>query len=552
MKKLFRLVVWLIRFTRRSVAVLSGLTRAPPREAVHKLHKAEPCVTYFGNRGSGKTEALKNDLLELARKRHGAVVLFDVGNCAWEMAGHLTSRGYGSRLIYEEAARMDAMVSWPFLRAPPDATDSNDLNNKIEVAGGQFSAALWSKRNLKSGEGSPWTKAWADNATAVFLGLPIRPPIAWILRLFEPDTPEHDWMLDHSTAQEAVMAFRRIEALRVRFANSYDAQTSPAYRLMRILRSPSVGLRDGDSLDWQWAIKNKMQVYFDLRGLTDECARALTIFGYNAVLNAVVKLFEKTHKEHPVTVVLEEAGKLGTVTPLLLDGARAWRKAGFSVWTVSQTVEDFTDKETVETLLALADVHKWFRLNSGIERAAKDLATPTFDRTDVSHQRTKQVHDGTEEVKLSDDRIALTSKYREETEDVLKTPQVHDKEWAEALSNLQTGECLERSPTGVTKTKVPFLGLAWLYTTLNDLKTRRAIEELRKRLVNGLPLFRPPVPFRLPPPLAPPPPPPATPSPPPPPSPVPVAPVPPGTPTSTGILRRRATLRSKRLSPPTP
>ena len=44
---------------------------------------------------------------------------------------------------------------------------------------------------------------------------------------------------------------------------------------------------------------------------------------------------------------------------------------------MSQTVEDFPP-ELFEQLMGLCDYHAYYRMNAGIDRAAKDLANPTW------------------------------------------------------------------------------------------------------------------------------------------------------------------------------
>ena len=109
------------------------------------------------------------------------------------------------------------------------------------------------------------------------------------------------------------------------------------------MKSPVLYLRHGEGIDWRDLLLKKMQIYFDLSGVTAEAARALSIFASHAAINACREHFDETGEPLPLVVVLEEAGVMDLVTPFILDAMRELRKAGVAVWIVSQTIEDFNE-----------------------------------------------------------------------------------------------------------------------------------------------------------------------------------------------------------------
>ena len=249
-------------------------------------------------------------------------------------------------------------------------------------------------------------------------------------------------------------------------------------------------------------------MYFNLKMLTDEAARTIIVFWTNAIINMLRKMFEETGLQYPTVQVVEEAGRLNAVTPVMRDGMRTWRKAGYSTFIVDQTGENFED-EVREDMMGLSQRRIYHHVDTGIDRAAKDLADFTFDPLAVHYRRTRQVQDGTEEITVvnkgkrydksgkvvgKDERsgTSFRNKYREEVDEFYKTAQLQAQEWATRLSRLKTGQCIMRDERGVRTINVTMLGEPWPFG-LTALKTARAIEEIRRR-----PQYQPPRQFRLP------------------------------------------------------
>jgi hypothetical protein len=252
-------------------------------------------------------------------------------------------------------------------------------------------------------------------------------------------------------------------------------------------------LRHGDGIDWEEILEKKMQVYFDLSGVKYEAARALGIAASHAVIDACRLHYERTGEAIPVVICYEECGIMEFLTPLAVDFAREHRKAGVSIWACSQTIRDF-DEETFEQFLGLADEHHWYFLASGVERAAADLANPTFNPMEVHYTRDRIVTDSYDEVKTvskgtsrgpdgktrTDERVgtAYRPRTRVVVEEYFKSPQLHEQEFRTWLAQLKTGERYVRDRDGVRKEKLTMLGEP-CPLGLTPIRTTKAIERIR-------------------------------------------------------------------------
>jgi hypothetical protein len=294
--------------------------------------------------------------------------------------------------------------------------------------------------------------------------------------------------------------FRDVERRCSRSPVQYEMETGAAQRLLAIAGSPVLGTRHGGSFDWTEALRQKTQIYVDLSRVSTEAARALAIFAYTAALNTCKQHHETTGQPLDFLVVLEEAGALDLVTPTLLMAMKEDRKAGSAAWLISQTLQDFGDEGTVEELLALCDVHYWYRMNAGVERAARDLANPTFDpllphftRTRLQIGSYKEVlthgrgisRDGlTGRIVRKDERsgIAFRPVFERVTDVYYKTPELHAQEFRTKLSNLKVGHRLVRDLEGVREEHVKLLPEPWALG-LTGKRTQEAIERIRRRAV---------------------------------------------------------------------
>ena len=247
-------------------------------------------------------------------------------------------------------------------------------------------SACFARRYEKDATLAPATYRAALSALAVFYGVPaeIRPPLDRLAHLFRRRDAIGTWLLTHTTDREAATFFEDARRLSSRSPQQWEFLVGAGGRLLDVFSSPALWARNGSSLSWKDVISRGTHYYLSMSGLPQTVATSLGILTYAAAIQATKELFEETGRPHPLVVVLEEAGALGLVTPLITTAMQAYRQHGVSVWIVSQTVEDFEDASVLETVLGMSE-HYWHQLASGVERAAKDCSDPTFDPDRVIH-----------------------------------------------------------------------------------------------------------------------------------------------------------------------
>jgi len=127
----------------------------------------EPCKVILGNRGSSKTEGLKHELLNIAKRRDTAVVVVDrPGTLARDMVGHLSANGMEHRTVYDRLSRTDRVFRFPFIRNSTLSGDDAVTENELEYE--QFTQIFYAKRGLRTGEQKPYTKEYLDIVTAIY------------------------------------------------------------------------------------------------------------------------------------------------------------------------------------------------------------------------------------------------------------------------------------------------------------------------------------------------------------------------------------------------
>ena len=148
----------------------------------------------------------------------------------------------------------------------------------------------------------------------------------------------------------------------------------------------------------------------------------------------------------------------------------------------------------LETILALCDCQHYYRMNSGLDRAAKCLADPSFNPNAVHYTRERIVSEGYEEVATKsrgqskdhlgkvrkDERTGISFRplQRAVVDEFYKTPQVQESEWKKYLANLLVGQRITRDFQGVRKETVQMLGEAWPLG-LTQIRTEKAIKRLQ-------------------------------------------------------------------------
>ncbi len=422
-----------------------------------------PNRTIIGNRGSGKSVALERMMLEVADR--ASILLLDwPGTLADRMAARMIEVGQEHRLVVDKALWTDRMPRWPFW-AEPTAADSLRRAIEQEAAIEGLLAACFGRRYQKDGTLAPNTYRAAEAALAVYLGIPAthRPPLDRLACLFRPRDAVGSWMLQATADRQAATFFLDSRKTALRSPSQWDYLVGPGGRLLEVLASPAIWPRCGSSLDWRELIRSKRHFYLGMEGLPATAAASLAVLAYAPAIEAVRRLFEETGESHPLVVVLEEAGALGLVTPVVLTAMQAYRKHGVSVWAASQTVEDFRDEATFEALLAMSE-HHWHQMASGVERAARDCANPTYDPDRVLHERKRPVIRGhasvaTETVRLDrEGRIVGRTRGRAfrpligvEVIREYDNPANHEAELRRALSTLRVGERIVRETDGTVR-----------------------------------------------------------------------------------------------------
>ena len=422
-----------------------------------------PNRTIIGNRGSGKSVALEGMLCEIARE--ASVLLLDwPGTLADRMTGRMIERGLEGKLIVDKARWTDRMPQWAF-RPEPRSTDPLMRQMEAEAADEMLLSACFARRYEKDGSLAPSTYRAARAAIRVFFGIPaaIRPPIDRITRLFRAKDPLGQWMLRETAERDAAHVFLDAAKLAVRAPTQWDGLVGAGGRLLDVLASPAIWTRHGASLDWKTVLRERKHVYLGMEGLAPTTATTLAVLAYAPAIQAAKALFEETGTASPLVVVLEEAGALGLVTPLILTAMQAYRKYGVSVWVVSQTVEDFRDAATREQLLAMSE-HHWHQMTAGVERAAADCAQPTYDPNRVLHTKERPVVHRYAEVASRTVQVDARGRTRStsrgtafrpivgvQVEETFDTPANHEAELRRQLATLGVGERIVRGLDGTVR-----------------------------------------------------------------------------------------------------
>lgn len=452
-----------------------------------------PCKCILGARGSGKSTGLLVDLLAAAMMGVAVVVFDRPGTLARSMVGHLCARGLESRTLIEIASDTERVLPFPYIQNSDKRGLEGERENEIQDE--MLSQAFYAKKGMKSGEKNPWTKQVLDLSGAIFRGQPQCEslPIENIKNMFLLGTKEHDEFLEKSSEWKKVLELMSIEILGRR---EHAMQVGAAQRMLSVLwRSPVVRIRHGKGLDWTKALKQKKQICFDLSNITEEAARTITILGAHSAINASRRHFYETKEPLPVVIVLEECGALDLATPFIISSMQELRKAGVSIWVVSQTVNDF-DPAVFEQLLGLCEEHIYYRMKSGIDRAADDCTHPSFDPNAIHYMSERIVSEGFDTIRTTlrgTSKDASGKKREDKRESISYVPKQHvvvdrhykpyelqKQEWATKLCQQDTGYRTVVGLTGVRSEHVIELGEPWPLG-LSEIRTRKAIERIRSK-----------------------------------------------------------------------
>ena len=456
-----------------------------------------PCKTILGARGSGKSTGLAVDLLAAAMMGIAVVVLDRPGTLARAMVGHLCAAGLESKTLIEIASDTDRVLRFPYIQNSDKPGLDGEREN--EFADECFAQAFGAKRGVKRLEGNPYTNKYVRSPAAIFRSQPdcTAIPIGDFEYIFRPGVKKHDELFASAHENRPVLEMMQVEARARRNPIQYEIETGASERLLSILwKSAVVRIRHGKGVDWTELLKQKAQVYFDLANITEEAARTIAILVAHSAINAARKHFYETKKPLPVVIVLEEAGALDLVTPFIISSMQELRKAGVSIWLVSQDFEP----ATFEQLLGLTEEHLYYRVNSGVDRAAEDCAHPSFDPNAVHYERERVVSDGFEAIRTtvrgsSEDQTidGKKRKRKDSRESVSYLPVQHvvmDKyvkpyelqkqEWATKLSTQKVGERVVVGLSGVRVERIIPLGEPWPLG-LSQIRTLKVIDRIRSK-----------------------------------------------------------------------
>ena len=463
-----------------------------------------------GSTGSGKSEGEMVDLVRLADRRAAAVVVLDGhGPLAFRTAGHWIARGHGDRVVYEELHRTDRVLCWNMLPHSPAADPARRRLDDAE-ARDELAQCFLVQRNLATLNDRPLTKEWLEAAITLCLAQPAAEPLTSLPAAFRVGSAEYERLLRDCGSVETAARFRDLERLRRRNEVQYDIQIGAARRLLDLVcGSEVVRLRSRPGpFDWLEALRERRLVVFDGGGIRSrEIKRTVFLLASMQVIQGVRRHFAETQTPLPVVLVLEEAGALGLLTPFVLSALQELRKAGLAIHLLTQSCLDFGDRAVFESVLANTPSLAWYRSLSPADQelGATVLANTTFDAHEIHFTRTRQVRDGTERVATEsrgeahdphggparhDSRSGTTflTRYREETEEYYKSPQLHAQEYRTALATLRVGERFVRDRRGVRRERVRPLRQPRPRAEFAE-RTRAAIEEIRRQ-----PIYLPPPP----------------------------------------------------------
>jgi len=150
----------------------------------------------------------------------------------------------------------------------------------------------------------------------------------------------------------------------------------------------------------------------------------------------------------------------------------------------------------LEQLLQLCEEHVWYRMASGIDRAAEDCAHPTFDPMALHYETTRVVSEGFDTIKTTlkgtskdqsgkkreDKREAISFVPKQHTvvDQHFKGYELQKQEWATKLCSQKTGHRIVVGLSGVRSEQVIPLGEPWPLG-LSQMRTLKAIGRIRSK-----------------------------------------------------------------------
>lgn len=445
--------------------------------------------------GGGKSQLLAVWIVRLLvdariHRKHDqrAVFCYDLhGDVSRNTYAHIIANGFEKQAVYEEARWTDRVFGFP-MTVPAVHSDPETQKNLNRLLQEWWLQPTYAMSGVQDGTKSPWIKQYLEAAAAVFFSCPAR-RIDDVLFLFKRDHPIGAQMIREAADRDAAWNFEDLYARSEgRNLNQWSMECSGAMRRLSYVQNPSVYLRDGET-KLEEILKRALTVLRNLSGIPIEAARAIAILEISQIVRTCQEHFNRTGKPLPVTIICDESGALGVVTPLLLSFMQEARKWGVEIWLASQSSSDFADEDVFHRLMGYCGEHYYGRLTSGIDLAADDLCAPSFESTEVHYTREKNVQIGWKEIETasvtkSSHGSSVTKGSRimpvQQTieEEYYKTPQLKHAELKKQLSTLRPDQKLVVDRDGVRLISERMLGESHPYG-LSEKAVQEAITRQR-------------------------------------------------------------------------
>jgi len=272
-----------------------------------------------------------------------------------------------------------------------------DAETRDEVASASWRSGISIRLTTGRGRRSGWRRR------PLCLSQPEPEPLGSLLGAFRIGSAEYKRLLRQADRAEIVAKFRDLERLKRKNEVQYELQIGASRRLLELVcDSEVVRLRSRPGpFDWVEALRQWRLIAFDGGGIRSrELKRTLFLLAGLQVIHAVRRHFAETQQPLPVVLVLEEAGALGLVTPLVLRAFQELRKAGLAIHLITQSSVDFGDRGVFEAILANTPWQAWYQVLSPADQelGAKALAPATFESLAIHYTRNRVLHDGAERV----------------------------------------------------------------------------------------------------------------------------------------------------------
>ena len=334
---------------------------------------------------SGKSTA---ELVRLSRLKGAVVVLDPHNNLAVKYMEYLACRKSMRNVVYDDLARTDKVLHWPFLE--PSQRTGIEGAKENDGRGRAFADILCRRRGLDISK-TPLIEEWAIAAIKLWMYQRKPRPLPDIVYAFKPRHPKFMKLVEHCERREIANKFHdlfrssRVSPIRVR------GEVGAAERLFEAtLHAPGFMIRCDGGFDYKAILDADGKIIIG----GDRENRNATRVVMSAIIQLVIGYVRRGGK--PVRIVVDEANNYELIGQPELDSLAEDSKAGLS-WDILVQSLDFDSAMITDRVLTNCDRHEWFRCSSeSAKQAAFDVGVPTADPYKVHHvdKKTKQLHDG--------------------------------------------------------------------------------------------------------------------------------------------------------------